>query len=221
MVVYTAITSGYDTFKEPDASYQDIEFIAYIEDMIKGEIWKTRQLTREYPDPNLDAKKYKVLSHQTFPDAEYTLWIDGSIRISASPAPLISQYLGDADMAVFAHPHRICIYQEAAECITKRLDNPRRIYAQVARYTQCGYPENNGLAEATIILRRNTEKVRCFNEIWWEEIINGSRRDQISLDYAAWKTQLKYKVIKGAVNGGKNGYFHKTEHLKKASQCGR
>jgi len=47
------------------------------------------------------------------------------------------------------------------------------------------------LSCTTYILRRHTGKVEEFNRLWWEEICKGSRRDQLSFDYALWKMEMK------------------------------
>ena len=49
-----------------------------------------------------------------------------------------------------------------------------------------GYPENNGLCETGIIIRKNTEQVRTFNEDWYVMITLYSLRDQVSFNYSGF-----------------------------------
>ena len=39
-----------------------------------------------------------------------------------------------------------------------------------------------------IIARWHNRKVRALCELWWQEYVQGSRRDQLSLSYAIWKS---------------------------------
>jgi len=124
---------------------------------------------------------------------------------------LAESFLSGADIAVFAHAERYCLYQEAAHCIHRHKDDPEVIRRQVSRYTQEGVPANYGLAECSILLRRHTKQVREFNELWWNEILAGSVRDQISFPYVAWKTGIKVNYIPGAVWDG--SLFRRRKHL--------
>lgn len=46
-------------------------------------------------------------------------------------------------------------------------------------------------------MRRNTEKIREFNKIWWEQIQKFSIRDQISSPYVSWKTKTFINTFPG------------------------
>jgi len=203
MKVYTAIAGNYDLLKEqPDSiRLQGMEFHAFMDRPQVSRTWNIQAVVNQFDSPRLNAKYHKVLPHLSFPDSEITLWIDGSIEIRANTSilNLAHSFLGDADIAVFRHPHRYCIYQEAIHCIHHRRDDREIIRKQVFRYTQEGYPANNGLAECTILLRRDTEQVREFNKLWWSEIQQGSVRDQISFPYVVWKTGIKVNYLPGVI----------------------
>ena len=44
-------------------------------------------------------------------------------------------------------------------------------------------------------------------EDWWTEIKYGSKRDQLSFNYVAWKNDLKFNYIDG--DSRKNEYFER------------
>ena len=46
----------------------------------------------------LEAKRYKVLGHLFFPD-EFTIWVDGNIKLARDPEAIVAEYLGSADLA--------------------------------------------------------------------------------------------------------------------------
>ena len=59
-----------------------------------------------------------------------------------------------------------------------------------------------------MILRRHTDAIRRLNEAWWNEIVRGSRRDQLSFNYVAWKLGLSYATFPLSLATG-NGLFVK------------
>jgi hypothetical protein len=202
IVVYTAITNktnGYDILKELPTTVRNIDYVSFLETPIPNTTWKFEQINKSFKEPNRNAKIHKILSHKYFPDKMYSLWIDGSVTIEFqfSIEKLVQLYLSDCDLALFEHSERHCIFEEANVCINRRLDNPEIIRKQINRYHQEGYPANAGLGECTILLRRHTPEIIEFNECWWQEILNGSKRDQISFQYVINKLQLKHRYFPG------------------------
>ena len=217
-IIYTAIAGGYDNLKPPwddtlpgrpeaDPSEQDgLLRIAFMDEPdlcastgCSG--WRIERMSSVNMDPLMRAKRYKVLAHEALPSGTaFSLWVDGSMEFSSRlhPGELARQYLGDADLALFRHPSRVCLYDEAYVCSLKGLDDPGVMAAQMGRYRAEGYPRNNGLAECCVILRRHTPAVARLNEMWWGEITNGSRRDQLSFGYACWKLGIKYALLPGS-----------------------
>lgn len=203
-VVYTAITNEtnkYDSLKKQKKHDKETEFISFLESPIPNDVWTYRSIHNKFSDPNRNAKIHKILSHVYFPDKEYSLWIDGSVHIKY-PFPmsrLAEIYLADSDIALFQHHERDCIYDEAAICIQRNLDDKTVILKQIKKYQLEKYPAHYGLGECTVLLRRHTDKIKEFNEMWWNEICNGSRRDQLSFNYVARKLNIKINYFPGDI----------------------
>jgi len=214
LVVYTAITQGYDPLRQPPLSAcGDTKFVAFMEAPTALEPWECRTLTRRSREANRDAKKYKILPHEFLPEYEYSLWIDGKVEIIMNtPITELLEFLKDADLAIFAHQSRYCLYQEACECIHRNLDDPAIIYSQVQRYTKEGFPANEGLVDANIILRRHSPAMIDFCRAWWQEITDGSKRDQLSFNYVAWRRGFKYNLFPG--DSSNNPFIKRHRHLK-------
>ena len=85
-------------------------------------------------------------------------------------------------------------------------DNPHVIKKQLDKYATLGYPAQNGLITGMVILRRHNEQ-DCIDtmEDWWTEIKYGSKRDQLSFNYVAWKNNLKFNYMEG--DSRNNEYF--------------
>ncbi len=145
----------------------------------------------------------KIIPHQ-FVECDFSLWMDARVALKVPVGELITTWLDDCDLAVFAHKQRYCIYDEAAECARRNLDRAECIEAQISMYKRCGYGVNLGLADCSIILRRSTKPVETFNNYWWAEYCRHSVRDQISFMYAAWQSGLKIKMIPSPI---RSNYF--------------
>ncbi len=211
-VCYTAITGGKDLLKETQNT-TGAKFVAFVDRPIPSTTWELRDAHTEFSDPNRNAKIHKVNPHVYFPEAEYSLWVDGTIEVVDPMDLLIERYLEDADIALFKHYERNCAYSEAMVCGAMGLDDQEVMSKQMARYyMQEQYPIDNGLAECTIILRRHTPKIQKLNEMWWAEIQKGSRRDQLSFNYCCWKLGIEYNEMEGTVY--QNSHFLYTRHLK-------
>lgn len=196
IVVYTAIFGGYDGLQPaltPSVCLTDGTVAAV-------ESWELRVVESEGQDPRRAARRCKILAHKYFPDADYTIWHDGNFRMLITPEEAIEKWLIRCDLATFQHPHRRCIYAEAEVCIRKRKDDPARIREQVAEYKRQGFPRNFGLIAGCVLVRRNTKRVRELCEIWWQEVLEHSCRDQLSFDYARWRTGLKTNYIPGLLH---------------------
>lgn len=216
IVVYTAIFGRDDKLREPlVAQSPNVQLIAY---MLPGEgppatsawgvrppVWSAMDTMRRL------ARRHKTQAHALFPDADYTLWLDGSMQLKTDVATMVPGKLKEhIDICWFRHSQRRCVYREAAACIRLQKDKSDVIRAQMANYRSSGYPEEHGLFETGILLRRNTSNVAKFEEAWWGEISRGSSRDQLSANYACWRLQLPYATFDGTVydNPYANFYPH-------------
>ena len=159
--------------------------------------WQVRPAVWLHKNPRLRARRHKLLPHQLFPKADYSLWMDGCLQLLEDPRNLVEKYLRYHDICLFDHMQRNCIYQEAEACRRLRKDNAEVLRKLVLRYRAEGYPEHRGLAETTAVLRRHSEDVRKLNEEWWEELRNHSIRDQMSFDYVMWKLGMEYMTFEG------------------------
>ena len=213
LIVYTAIFGQIgDKLRPPQNTSSDVAYIAYldVEEVPEVEGWEVRRPAWHHPDARRKARKHKLLSHRLYPEADYTLWLDGCFTPVVDPWELVDRYLQDSDLCVFRHAQRKCVYQEVEACVRLRKDDPRVMRAQISRYRREGYPYHNGLAETGALLRRHTEKIREFNEAWWRELSQNSLRDQLSFDYVCWRHRIRYSVFDG--DRHHTPYFHWRPH---------
>ena len=224
-VIYTAIIGGYDTLVEPDYKPDGWDFICFTDRDLKSDTWEIRKTLPLYTDNTRTARKHKLLAHRLFPDYEYSLWLDGNIKVRDDVNELLG-HLDGCNYATYDHKQnqldpRSCIYDEASailyygELNMKKTpergmlnykDNPDLIKKQMQRYAEAGYPPDNGLVVQMEVLRRHNEKdVVDSMEDQWVELKYNSRREQLSFNYIAWKNDLKFSYIQG--DSRDNKYF--------------
>lgn len=158
-------------------------------------------------DPRLAAREVKTCIHKFVPDADYWLWIDSNCLIKRDPRDLL-KYVESCDIAVMPHPERSNIIEEAQTIFKWKNDQSKNLQFQIDEYYKEGYIPSS-LYETKVLLRRNTEKIRKFNELWWDNLKNYSIRDQISFPYVAWKTKTFINTFPG--NNSLSEYRHLTK----------
>jgi Protein of unknown function (DUF616) len=193
--VYTFIFGDYDDLKPPAIITPGWDYICFTDDpTLRSDVWDVRLSTRRRADRQLEHKKYAIkhmiLFHQYLDGYDLSLSVGAQLGLNCNLDDLMREHFraGD-DIMICQHPERDCVYDEAEVCKGWLLDDPARIDAQMQRYRAMGYPAHNGLYATGIIGRRHDRaNVRAMCEFWWEEYRRGSRRDQLSLNYAIWKS---------------------------------
>lgn len=190
IVVYTAIFDGYDGLQQPDAASDDADYVCFSDAPIPSPgVWQVRALDYFHCNPRRMARFAKLHPHLYFPDHEWSLWIDGRVSLRVDPMDLIRQSGGE--LTAFWHPDRTSPFEEADEVIALGLDSESVVSRQMSRYRALGLPANAPLHETNVLLRRhNAKPVVSHARRWFAEMQSGSVRDQLSFDFAAWRTGL-------------------------------
>jgi hypothetical protein len=223
-VIYTAIFGGKDELQNPTFVPPGCDFVCFTDAEIKSSVWQIRKPIFDSFDPVRRARQHKVLAHKLFPEYKHSVWVDGNIIVRGDVNKLIEKHLTSSHMAIYDHvktvgDSRDCVYDEAAAIIEmgkngKYKDDPKLIEEQIARYKKEGYPSHHGLISSMELVRKHNEKdVADCMELWWSEIAKGSRRDQLSFNYAAWKLDFKPAII--SEDSRNNEFFLHTAHKKK------
>jgi len=214
-VIYTSIFGSEYYLHEPSVKLNGWDYICFTDNPdYKSDTWDVRIIPKIY-DGARDSKKPKILPHRYLQDYDISIWIDGDVKITSDVDILVDKHLKDKDYAVLNHEFcgisttgnlnvRKCIYEEAKFIKWLGDNHPRKHYKdnldiinnQVDRYRREGYPENNGQARNTVIFRRHhNQNIIKTMEDWWTEVKYGSKRDQLSFPYVAWKNQLDFNFI--------------------------
>lgn len=200
IIVYTAIFGNRDNLIDP-VPYPGCQYVCFTDNpYLTSKVWHIRLVTRDEKEcPRMNAKHYKLFPHLIFPHHQYSLWIDGSIQLLANVKNMVESLLVKNDLACFVHPWRNCIYEEAQEVISAGLSNVAVVTKQMDRYRSEGFAEKQGLLLGGALLRRHSKVIKSLMTDWWEEIQNGSIRDQLSFAYVCWRSNFKFTIIPGTI----------------------
>lgn len=193
VIVYTCIAGQYDDLVPPAYAGPFVKFVCFSNVKFKNPgLWEVIPIPSNW-GKGRDANRYaKMHPHVLFPNNDISLYVDGNIKIRANVTNFISNALDEASMAIYQHPYRDCIYDEAKECSDIGHDWLWRIRRQLSKYAAWGFPLKGGLYECNILVRRHLDKnIQTLMSAWWSEYLTGVRRDQIALPVLAWKLNVK------------------------------
>lgn len=150
-----------------------------------------------YNDTRKTAKEYKIKAHVHL-DRRYELSIYCDSKIIPKPILLdeLEKVCDDyLQIGLVEHISRYCIFNEGNIIIEKEMDDPKMVTMQLNKFKSLGMSKDFGLFDSAILIRRHQKK-ECidFAELWFQETISGSRRDQISLPYVLWKMRSELKI---------------------------
>lgn len=158
--------------------------------------WQLCVKERQRKSTRVESRIYKFLPHVHLPEYDWTIYIDSNVRLHSDPVEIVEAVKDTGyDMMLLAHPWRDCLYDEIAfNREPVKQPEQRNSDAQVVRYKAEGFPEHNGLAACTFIVRNNrSPEIQRFGEFWWEEYVRAKNpRDQCCFEYCVWRTGVQY-----------------------------
>jgi hypothetical protein len=214
IAVYTFISGVYDSLKPYNKEFaKEADFYFFTDNPQKpptgsGE-YKTIIVPIQEGTERYVSRHYKILSHELFPGYDYIIWLDGSTSIEVSPKELVNKYLSSCDLAAFKYPDDIsqyptdtkhkdiddCIYSHAAKCVKAGRLSKLIVGQQMTYYQSQGFSQHAGFCELRVILRRNIELVKAFNNLVLDIYKRWLTCDQLCFNYCTWKLGIKYNTI--------------------------
>lgn len=194
ILVVSANLGGFDKPQEHAKQSIDCDFYVYTD-----ENFPPRHCSM---NPRLQARIPKMTAWQQTmsPGYDFYLWVDSSCRLAHKDSvKWFLEKLGDKDMAVFKHPHRKTVQEEAdyleerlaKKCpyITPRYEN-ERIYDQLASVDPLAE-----LYASTAFIYKNDTPARDALTIWWTHTSLYHSIDQLSLPQAIEHSRATFNVI--------------------------
>lgn len=210
--VYTCITGNYDNLNEIKNPEKNIDYFCFTNNKkLTSKTWQIIYIS----DKNLDnvrlARKIKILGHDKIKSYKIAVWTDANIIWQKPISKFVSTYLKTAPFAIFEHHVRNNIHDEAIACLKMNKTPKETVLKTLDFYRSENFPDNNGLCESTVFIKNQTDpKVMETMQLWFEMVQNFSHRDQLSFNYAIWKTGLVINYI--PLNVWCNSWFYTTKH---------
>jgi len=212
IVIYTAIFGKFDEVKYPKKLPVGIDYYIFTDQNL--ELPNHINIVRidNVSDTRLEARRLKLQPHKIFSDYEFSIWIDGSIKL-LKPFEIkncVYNALKDNDFAAFKHMHRKTLQEELKSCLKRKKDNPYIMLTQYNDYISAGYKPELLIESGVLIRRHNSPKCAKFCDAWWNNVLKYSIRDQLSFPFVKWQTKFKIKTLEGYI--WENKHFKVEQH---------
>ncbi|BAT73642.1 hypothetical protein VIGAN_01115100 [Vigna angularis var. angularis] len=157
-----------------------------------------------YDEPRRNGKVPKILTHRLFPEAQYSIWIDGKMELIVDPLLILERYLwrGKHTFAIAQHKHHRSIYEEAdANKRRKRYARPlidlhmKIYYYEGMKPWSSNKKTISDVPEGAIIIREHTSMSNLFSCLWFNEVHLFTPRDQLSFGYVAYRLGESFKYF--------------------------
>ncbi|KAB2082008.1 hypothetical protein ES319_A05G169400v1 [Gossypium barbadense] len=209
VVVASAIFGAFDNMLQPKNiskySEQTVCFYMFVDEETKSDLETEHGLNESkkiglwrivvahnlpYTNGRRNGKIPKFLLHRLFPNARFSLWIDGKLQLLVDPYQILERFLWrkNATFAISRHYIRFDVFEEAeANKAAHKYDNAS-IDFQVDFYKKEGLtpsseaklPITSDVPEGCAIIREHVPISNLFTCLWFNEIDRFTSRDQLS-----------------------------------------
>ena len=222
-LVYTANLGNYDLVKKvkKQKGYDYFLFIDEYDEMYNNSNWTIILIPEEIKKLNMTLiikQRYiKTHPHIFFPNYDLSIYMDSTYGINNNNLDefLLRILTPNISVYMLEHPERNKIMYEFILVRLLKKENNYTIATIKKKYNREKFPDDTGLIEGCLIVRKHNDK-NCINlmENWFNEIKNYSHRDQLSFNYVLWKTNIKIKYLskKYCFNYLSGDYFHRKNY---------
>jgi hypothetical protein len=222
IVVYSCIVGGYDEVMEPKSIIPNCDYYLISDVEKKDSIYKFIDINNYEECKGLDNTRinryFKINAHKIFPNYRYSIYHDGHVRLDKE----IIKYIDSLPITKITACSRLeysSIYTEAYKYIGTKRDKKGNFVRQIEKYWNEGMPDDFGLVTPCLMVRQHNHPVcRKLMEEWWDEVLNFSRRDMISLPYVLWKNGYSIEdvnVCSDKLQWSGEGWELNKRHIKK------
>ena len=194
LVIYTVLTGAKEPLGNPlegmapgVSSDIDIDFVCFTDNrQLKSEVWTFHYLDRVPLPAEKLSRRPKAMPHDYLQDWDYSLYVDNIVVFKRLPCAADLATEADYLFKVYKHATRSHPREEAQIIVRLGYEKAERISTQLDFYQKLLPVESiTPLSTCTVILRQhNHPAVVEFGVIWWEQILNFCKRDQMSFDFS-------------------------------------
>lgn len=196
VVLYTCTFEAYDYVYPPAVVDPFVDYVIFSDrPFFRAGPWQWRPIPEAAAAlSQTEQNRYcKFFAGRLFPGHACSIYVDGNIHVRGSLAGAVDAFAASgADIALFRHRTRRSVEEELAACLLLGKITPeehRLGLVQIARYRAEGLPDDHVLTENGIIFRRHdSATLDHAMALWWSELQQSIRRDQISLPHVLRRT---------------------------------
>uniref|UniRef100_A0A7N0RF34 TOD1/MUCI70 glycosyltransferase-like domain-containing protein n=1 Tax=Kalanchoe fedtschenkoi TaxID=63787 RepID=A0A7N0RF34_KALFE len=221
VVVASAIFGNFDTLRQPtnvsDIAKKTVCFFMFVDEETEAflktsagldsskriGLWRiTLVKNLPYTDPRRNGKVPKLLLHRLFPNARYSLWIDGKLELVVDPYQVLERFLWrkNTTIAISRHYKRFDVFVEAeANKAAGKYDNSSIDFQIVfynkeglTPYTSAKLPLTSDVPEGCVIIKEHNPISNLFTCLWFNEVDRFTSRDQLS--FSTVRDKIRSKV---------------------------
>jgi hypothetical protein len=208
LAIYTVLTGDKEPLGNPIGRLQsietdlNIEFICFTDNpALKSNVWNCRVFDTHYLPPEKSSRRPKALPHEYLADYDYSLYMDNICELKRLPncSDLLEAPDTDYVYRVFKHSTRTVLAEEALAISSLGYDTAENLINQLDTYVQyLPLQLITPLNTCTVLLRQHNHlQVIRHGRMWWEHILNFSKRDQMSFDFCRLQSSLKLNIFEG------------------------
>ncbi|XVE51344.1 hypothetical protein DITRI_Ditri02bG0032600 [Diplodiscus trichospermus] len=220
VVVASAIFGAFDIIQQPknisEYSKQTVCFFMFVDEETEADLKTNGGLDESkkigvwnivvvhnlpYTDGRRNGKIPKLLTHRLFPNARFSLWIDGKLELVADPYQILERFLWrkNATFAISKHYKRFDVFVEAeANKAAGKYDNASidfqvEFYKKegLTPYSEAKLPITSDVPEGCVIMREHVPISNLFVCLWFNEVDRFTSRDQMSFSTVRDKIAAK------------------------------
>ncbi|KAL2931970.1 Thimet oligopeptidase [Bienertia sinuspersici] len=221
IVVASAIFGNYDLLQQPRNTSEDAKknvcYFMFLDEetevamknasLIDGSkkvgLWRIVVVHNlPYTDPRRNGKIPKLLLHRLFPNARYSIWLDGKLELVEDPYRILERFLWrqNATFAISRHYKRFDVFVEAEANKAAAKYGNASIDFQIDFYKKEGLtpysidklPITSDVPEGCVILREHVPIANLFSCLWFNEVDRFTSRDQLS--FSTVRDKIRSKV---------------------------
>ena len=206
IVVFTAIANNYDSLKLPEILEPEFDYVVFAKPKVNEiGVWQVRNMPYKNKDPVRECRFVKTHPHKLLAEYDIAIWIDSNIMIVNKLYPYVSKFIkSNYVVGAIPHPIRKNIYQEFEACKSLDKDKIIKMKAQIDYYRSINIKHNDLIESNFMMFKLKVPETHNFLNLWWNQIDQYSRRDQLSLNFSLSRNQLKWHKITRYPNSARN-----------------
>ncbi len=241
LVVYTALVGAKEALANPlellpagASSDLELDFVCITDQpQLRSPVWRMQPVGARHLPPEKLSRRPKALPHLYFPEAEFSLYIDNTVRFKRLPQAADLATARPYLFRAFRHATRQHPHEEAAAVAMLAYDDVDTVCGQMDFIASRRAPASLGLTTGTVLLRQHlAPEVQRFGTLWWESILAFSKRDQLSIDFALaeagcavdylpgstrdndllkWNGSMAAQRVKASFDAGRYAWLHRND----------